>query len=96
MQCPALDIWFESTEAPDGHSKHSQEQPVLTAWEYCSGMKQGPKNRGTAHQNMSLDHVSYFQFPAVTISNPSADSYLNTENPEVNCWEKKYVATRVS
>lgn len=80
MQCAALDIWFESTEAPDGHSKQSLKEPVLTACECCSGMKQGLRNRGTAHQNMSLPHLSNFQFPVVTISDPSADSYLSRGN----------------
>lgn len=79
---------IESTEAPDGHSKHSHEELVLPACECCSGTKQGPRNRGTAHPNISLAHLSYFQFPVVTISDPSADSYLNTGNPEANCWEK--------
>lgn len=59
-------------------------------------MKQRSRNGGTAHQNMSLAHLSNFQFPVVAISDPSADSYLNTGNPEVNCWGKNYVATRVS
>lgn len=85
MQCSALDIWFESTEAPDGHSKHSHKEPVLTACECCSGMKQGPTNRGAAQQNISLAHLSNFQFPVVTIEEPSADSYLSTRNSEVNC-----------
>lgn len=31
MPYPAPDIWFESTGAPDGHSKHPSEELLLTA-----------------------------------------------------------------